>query len=160
MTKFIGDNWPQRVTAAGIPIYGDVNYRGASEAEDGDLIEFFNGLKYDYPVISRIAIHTKNEGKRDTQEKQREAKRDKMKGALLRGTVDVIIPGGPAFIMELKRKNYLHSKIDDDQILYMQRSKRAGAFVCVCLGYDAAFKALDEWLKLSFGEGAQLGLEL
>jgi hypothetical protein len=160
MSKFQGDNWLLRVQAAGIPIYGDINYRGESEPEDGDLMEFFNGLKYDYPLISKIAIHTKNEGKRETREKQAEAKRDKMKGALLKGTVDVIIPGCPSFVMELKRKNYLHSKIDDDQILYMQHSKRAGAFVCVCLGYDAAFVALDEWLKKVFGNGAQLGLEL
>lgn len=152
----VGKNWLERVKNAGITVYGDENYTGPCELEDADLIEFFNELKYSYPLLSKTAIHVKNEGER----KKAQAQRERMKGALQTGATDVNIPGGPSFIMELKRRNYRLSDIDDDQIKYMIRSKRSGAFVCLCLGYDAALEALKDWVEIAFGKGAQMGLDL
>ncbi|UJH96011.1 DNA nuclease [Pantoea phage Nafs113] len=148
-------NWIERVIAAGIPVYGDITFRGDCSLEDADLIEFFNDLKYDFPLLSKIAIHVKNEGERS----KAQAVRERMKGALQKGATDVQIPGNPSFIMELKRQNYLKSKILEEQITYMVHSMRAGAFVCVCLGIDAARDALADWIKLSFGDNPDMRIE-
>ena len=64
------------------------------------------------------------------------------------GAADIVIPGSPAFVCELKRKDHTKSQWQDGQIEYLEASKKAGAFVCVALGCDAAWLAFQEWAQL------------
>jgi hypothetical protein len=63
------------------------------------------------------------------------------------GASDIIIPGCPAFVCELKRRDHTKSKWQDGQLEYLETAQKAGAFVCVALGADAAMEAFEEWLK-------------
>ena len=137
-------NWLERVQAAGIPVYGDPTFRGPCNLEDADLIYFFSDIKHDYPELKGIAFHVKNEGNRTPSQ----VKREKMKGALVTGLIDVVILGGPVFVMELKRKDYTICNLEPDQFDCLVDSKNNGAFACVCLGIDAAREALAAWLEV------------
>lgn len=147
-------NWLERVQAAGIRVYGDPNFRGPCNLEDADLMYFFSDIKHDYPALRGIAFHVKNEGNRTPAQ----VKREKMKGALVTGLIDVVILGGPAFVMELKRQDYTQSDLEPEQLDCLVAAKKTGAFTCVCLGIDAAREALRDWLEIVFGKGAQLDL--
>lgn len=137
-------NWLERVQAAGIPVFGDPTFRGPCNLEDADLIYFFSDITHDFPELKGIAFHVKNEGNRTPSQ----VKREKMKGALVTGLVDVVILGGPAFVMELKRKDYTLSDLEKEQFECLVTSKNNGAFACVCLGVDAAREALRAWLAV------------
>lgn len=62
------------------------------------------------------------------------------------GAADIIIPGAPAFVCELKRRDHTKSAISDEQLAYLEAAKEAGAWVCIALGADAAWEAFHEYL--------------
>lgn len=124
-----------------IKVYGDQSYRGPCPSENVEQVTFFNRIrKLD---VGLIAIHPKNEGKRTRY--QMDA--DKAKG-LTPGASDIIIPGNPAFVCELKRRDHTKSKWQPGQQQYLITARDHGAFVCVALGADAAMEALKEWLAI------------
>ena len=102
---------------------------------------FFNVLRREYPEIGKIALHIRNEGKRTVQQ----AIRQKAEG-MVSGASDIIIPGCPAFVCELKRADHTQSRWQDGQIEYLEACKNNGAFVCVALGHKAALEALKVWI--------------
>lgn len=61
------------------------------------------------------------------------------------GASDIIIPGAPSFVCELKRRDITKSKIGKEQLAYLLAAKEAGAHVCIALGVDAAWQAFIEW---------------
>ena len=63
------------------------------------------------------------------------------------GASDVIIPGCPAFVCELKRQDHTKSKWQKGQLDYLENCQKNGAFVCVAFGYKAALEAIEEWKK-------------
>ncbi len=122
-------------------VYGDTTYRGACPPESAEQITFFSALRRAHPnVLGRIAIHPRNEGKRRYQQ----TARHKAEG-MTAGAPDIIIPGCPAFVCELKRRDHTQSSWQPAQREYLQAAHQAGAFVCVALGWEAAFEAVKEW---------------
>jgi hypothetical protein len=126
----------------GIALYGDPTYRGECARESAEQITFFNVVRKSYPKIGLIATHIRNEGKRSYSQ----AAKQKAEG-MTKGAPDVIIPGNPSFVCEIKRLDHTQSRWKDGQQAYLIAAQETGSFVCVALGYEAALNALDEWLK-------------
>lgn len=61
------------------------------------------------------------------------------------GATDIVIPGCPAFVCELKRRDHTKSKLAEEQLAYMRAAQAAGAYVCIALGVDAAWGAFESW---------------
>lgn len=130
----------------GISVFGDKKYRGDCPLEDADLITFFNQLRKKYPLLADVALHIKNEGKRNV----RQVQRDRAKGALNSGASDIVIVGAPAFVCELKRKDHTKSTITAEQVTFLNNAENSGAFVCVALGWEAAMIAVDTYLECHY----------
>lgn len=127
-----------------LPVYGDMDYRSKKcPTETAEQITFFNVLRREYPEIGKIALHIRNEGKRTVQQ----AIRQKAEG-MVSGASDIIIPGCPAFVCELKRADHTQSRWQDGQVEYLEACKNNGAFVCVALGHKAALEALKVWIGI------------
>lgn len=125
-----------------LPVYGDMDYRNKKcPTETAEQVTFFNVLRRQYPEIGKIALHIRNEGKRTVQQ----AMRQKSEG-MVTGASDIVVPGCPAFVCELKRADHTQSRWQDGQIEYLEACKNNGAFVCVAFGYKAALEALKEWI--------------
>lgn len=127
-----------------LPIYGDPDYRGDCPKEAAEQATFFNQLRKHYPdSYGILALHPKNEGKRSGAQFQQLA-RDKALG-LSPGAADVVIPGSPAFILEIKRRDHTKSSWQPGQIPYLEAAHKAGCFVGVALGWQGAWEAFCEW---------------
>jgi hypothetical protein len=125
-----------------LPVFGDMEYRNKNcPPESAEQITFFNTLRRDYPRLGLIAIHPRNEGKRTMQQVQRQ----KAEG-MATGAPDIVVPGSPSFLCELKRLDHTQSRWQDGQLEYLQAAKENGSFVCVALGYEAAMEALKVWI--------------
>lgn len=125
-----------------LKIYGDINHRNKKcPSEAAEQITFFNTLRREFPDYGRIALHPRNEGKRTYQQ----AARHKAEG-MSDGASDIIIPGSPCFVCELKRQDHTASRWQKGQIEFLSIAHEKGAFVCVALGYNAAMEAFKEWL--------------
>lgn len=125
-----------------LPVYGSTDYRNKKcPVESAEQITFFNVLRRDYPQLGIIAVHPRNEGKRTMQQ----AMRQKAEG-MTSGASDIIIPGNPSFVCELKRKDHTLCSWEVEQLTYLETAKNNGSFVCVALGYEAALEALIEWI--------------
>lgn len=126
-----------------LKMYGDTEYRGFCAKESAEQVTFFARIRAQYPdTYGRIAIHPRNEGKRYHAQTQRE----KMEGMTI-GAADIVIPGSPTFVCELKRRDHTQSKWQEGQLEYLQAAKDQGAFVCVALGCDAAWEAFIKWVE-------------
>jgi hypothetical protein len=126
-----------------IRVFGDLKFRGPCPYESNEQVTFFNVLRRDYPELGAIAIHPRNEGNKTHQQVMRE----KSEG-MTPGASDIIIPGAPCFVCELKRQNHAKCHWEPKQQEYLLAAQSQGAFVCVALGYKAALEAVKEWLKL------------
>ncbi len=125
-----------------IPVYGDVDFRGKCPTESAEQITFFNKIR----KVEPCATHIRNEGKKTYQQ----VARQKAEG-MTKGASDIIIPGSPAFVCELKRKDHTKSRWQDGQIEYLLNAKKNGAFVCVALGWQSAMQAYKEWRAIVDG---------
>lgn len=131
-----------------LKVYGDTSFRGNCPQESAEQITFFSHLRKRYPdTWGKLAVHPKNEEKR-TGKQFRQLDRDKAMG-LSPGASDIIIPVG--FACEMKRKDHTKSKWQDGQLPYLKAVHDAGGFACVALGWEAAWEAFEEWLKLRNG---------
>lgn len=115
--------------------------------EDAELITFFNQLRLLYPDVAKIAVHVKNEGQRFRNQMQQERIR-----GFIKGTPDIIIPGCPTLLIELKRRiareNEIkhYSKATPEQLAYLAAAREFGAQAHVCFGYEEALSVVDKWL--------------
>jgi hypothetical protein len=126
-----------------IKVYGDQAFRGECPSESMEQVTFFNRLRRLHPdPWGAIAIHPRNEGIRTNYQVMKE----KSEG-MTTGASDVIIPGNPAFVCEIKRKDHTKSKWQNGQLEYLNAAKKAGAFACIALGADAAWGAFQEYLQ-------------
>lgn len=127
-----------------LPVYGDIDYRNKKcPPEAIEQVTFFNKLRREYPdTLGLIALHPRNEGART----HHQVAKQKAEG-MTPGASDIVIPGGPAFVCELKRQDHMMSQWQDGQLEYLEAAHKAGAFVCVALGYAAAWEALSDYLK-------------
>jgi hypothetical protein len=127
-----------------LKVYGELDYRGECPQESAEQITFFGQLRAMYPeTLGKLALHPKNEEKRKGRQFQ-QLSRDKAMG-LSPGASDIIIPGCPAFVCEMKRQDHTKSKWQDGQLKYLEEAHKAGAFVCVALGWKAAIQAVRDW---------------
>ncbi len=122
----------------------DSGYRGDCLVESEEQALFVDYLRRHYPgSFGRLVVHVANEGKRTYKQAQY-----KKKMGMSRGACDIIIPGCPAFCMELKRKDRTKSKLYEDQIGYLNKAAINGAYACVAYGFDCALDAFKQWLEL------------
>lgn len=126
-----------------LKLYGDIDYRNKKcPVESAEQITFFNEIRRLYPdSYGLIALHPRNEGKRT----QNQVMRQKAEG-MTAGAADIVIPGNPAFVCELKRQDHTQSHWEDGQQDYLKVAQNAGAFVCVALGHKAAIEAFNVWI--------------
>lgn len=131
-----------------LKVYGDKTYRDKKcPVEDAELVTFINQLKKLYPdSFGRLVLHIPNEGKR----KAHETANLKKKGALNTGASDIILPGSPSFVMEMKRRDHTLSDWEEGQIDYLSASLSTGCTVCVALGWEAAMMAFNDWRALYY----------
>ena len=128
-------------------VFGDKNYRGNCPSESIEQITFFNWLRREHPDYGAIALHPRNEQQlRNGQFAS--LKRHKAEG-MVTGAADIIIPAGRTFVCEMKRQDHTKSKWQEGQIDYLNACHKAGAFVCVALGYESAKQAFLYWLSTS-----------
>jgi len=127
-----------------LPAYGDMTYRGDCPSESAEQITFFGKLRKAYPdTYGRLALHPRNEGKRS----HRQTTRHKAEG-MSTGASDIVIPGSPSFVCEMKRQDHTQSAWQAGQKEYLLAAHEAGAFACVALGWEAAWQAFEEWLEI------------
>ena len=127
-----------------VPIYGDQKWRGKCPKEELEQVTFFNRLRREYPgTYGLIALHPRNEQQlRGSQ--HRILMQQKAEG-MAPGASDIVIPGSPAFVGEMKRKDHTLSSWQDGQVEYLAAAQAAGAFACLALGWEAAWSAFIQW---------------
>jgi hypothetical protein len=129
---------------AWLPAYGDLAFRGKCPPEHIEQASFFAKLRREYPAsYGLIAIHPRNEGLLVKGQFQAVTKH-RIEG-MAKGAADIVIPGAPSFVCELKRQDHTKSAWEDGQLAYMEAAHDAGAFVCVALGAAAAWQAFEAW---------------
>ena len=127
-----------------IPVFGDATYRGNCHKEEVEQASFFSRLRREFPdTWGAIALHPRNEGLKEKGQFSTVIKH--AAEGMTRGASDIVIPGAPSFVCELKRMDHMQSKWQDGQIEYLLAAKHAGAFVCVALGAVAAWEAFETW---------------
>lgn len=126
----------------GIKFYGNPDYRDKKcPREAAEQVTFFNQLRKLYPdTYGMVAVHNRNEGKKTVNQVAKE----KMEG-MVTGAPDVMIPGSPAFLCELKRKDRTLSDLQPGQLPYLMAAQELGAFCCIAFGWEAAMEAFEEW---------------
>lgn len=124
-----------------IKTYG-TQLTGDQPSEAAEMMTFFNQLQKRYPEIHALALHVRNEGKRD----HKDANIMKMQGGFIKGAPDIVIMGKPTFLCEMKSKSK-KSRVAKEQIEFLERSDKAGCFCCVAYGWEAAMMAVEEWRK-------------
>lgn len=127
-----------------IPVFGDVSYRGQCPTEDIEQINFVSWLKHNHPELRCLFIHPKNEGKRSHNQVNYESRT----GGLPTGASDLIIPGNPCFVVELKRQDHTKSKWQKGQQEYLLSAKETGCFIGIALGFEGAKEAFNLWLGM------------
>lgn len=124
-----------------ITVYGDKSYRNKKCPKEGaEQITFFNELRKLHPEVAAIACHIKNEGRRT----HGQIMHDKANG-MVTGAPDIIIPGCPTLLIELKRADHTESTLGKAQVNYLNCAQDHGATVCIALGYKAALEAVEVW---------------
>lgn len=131
-------------------VYGDLSFRGSCPKEDMEQVTFFSRIRAQHPnTYGLIAIHPRNEGLKVGGQLYAVSKH-RAEG-MTKGASDIIIPGSPTFLCELKRRDHTKSAWQDGQIEYLTAAHEAGAFSCVALGADAAWEAFGEWVSANKG---------
>ena len=117
-----------------LEVCGDIGFRGKCPTEQMEQVTLFNKIRKELPHIGAVALHIRNEGKRTHQQTAMQ----QMEG-MVSGAADIIIPGAPCLVIELKRKDHTKCIWQKGQLEYLESAKNNGAKVAVCLGYEAAF---------------------
>jgi len=115
---------------------------GAQPSEKAEMASFFNRLRKEYPkTYGAVALHIRNEGNRSAQY----TRSIKAAGGFITGASDIIIPGSPTFVCEMKSRSKA-AKLSKSQIEYLEAVAQTGGFACVALGAVAAWEAFEDWL--------------
>ena len=124
-----------------IKTYGQ-QQKGDQAKEGAEMSTFFNQLQKRYPDIHALAIHVRNEGKRD----HKQVAVMKMQGGFVKGAPDIVIVGSPTFLCEMKSKAK-SSRTSKEQDAFLERADRTGCFCCVAYGWESAMQAVEDWIK-------------
>ena len=126
-----------------IPVFGNTDYRGDCPTEAAEQVTFFTRIRRKYPdTWGRLALHPRNEGKRS----HFQIAHQKAEG-MTSGACDIVIPGNPTFLCELKRRDHTQSVWQKDQEQYLRTAQQLGSFACVALGVDAAEEAFNAYIE-------------
>ena len=133
----------------GIPLYGNSKFRDKKcPKESVEQITFVTRVRTQYPDnYGLVLIHPENEGKLIAGQFTRISKSRAM--GMSQGASDIIIPGNPSFVCEIKRRDKTLSSISEEQIAYLLAAKECGSFVCIALVEDEATNAFEDWLKIN-----------
>ena len=127
-------------------IYGDLDLRGRCPAEDLEQVTFFSRLRRGFPdTFGALGVHPRNEGQLRSGQFSAVSKH-KAEG-MVKGASDIIIPGAPTFICEMKRRDHTKSAWQDGQVQYLNAAAACGCFTVLALGADAAWAAFEEWRR-------------
>lgn len=126
----------------GIPVFGDATFRGECRPERAEQIEFMSWLKFNHPDYRKLVIHHKNEGKRTFKQVAYES----ADGSINAGVSDIVIPGNPAFVIELKRLDHTKSRLTSDEESYLHLAMRSGCFAGIALGCRGLKEAFEKWI--------------
>lgn len=125
-----------------IPVFGDLSFRDKKCLKEiTEQINFVSWLKLNYPDYHRYLIHPKTEGKRTGAQISMEIRT----GGLPTGASDLVIPGCPSFVVELKKADHTMSQWQPKQQPYLLFAKSLGCFVGVALGAEGAKEAFLKW---------------
>lgn len=126
-----------------IKVYGDLTFRDKKcPVEQKEHITFVNQVRKHNP--NTLLFHVKNEGKRTLSQAQLD-KAEGMQG----GVSDIIIPGNPTFVCEIKRQDHTICSWQPLQQEYLIEAQNQGCFSCVSFGWKAAFDAYLDWCKIT-----------
>lgn len=135
------------LTGCPVPVYGDTTYRGRCPDESYEQMSFFNRLRKEYPTsYGAIAVHVRNEGQ--VEGNQFSGMIRKKAEGMVQGCADIVIPGSPSCVIEMKRRDHKKSVWQKNQKEYLATAANAGSFTCVALGAEAAWQAFEEWRGL------------
>jgi len=123
-----------------IKVFGDLDYRGQCPPESAEQKTAFNWLRNNGYTT---AIHPRNEGRKH----YAKVSIEKSEG-MTPGASDIVIPGSPAFVCELKRRDHTKSRIEPDQVQYLEKCQKDGCFSCIALGCDAVIEAVKAWQEI------------
>ncbi len=127
-------------------VYGDTTYRGACLKEDVEQVSLFNRIRKEYPDSwGRLALHPRNEGLKEKGQFSTVMKH--AAEGMTPGASDVIIPGAPSLVMEIKRRDHTLSSWQPGQLAYLEAAHNAGAFACLSLGAIGAWEAFTKWVE-------------
>jgi hypothetical protein len=127
-----------------IPLYGNSAFRGKCPKEAVEQASAINRIRQLYPdTFGALVFHPRNE-QQLTGGQHSAMIRHKAEG-LTAGVPDLIVPGAPSCVIEIKRCDHTLSKISDEQIDYLTKAQEMGAFVAIALGAVAAIEAFDVW---------------
>ena len=131
----------KQISSAGIPLYGDPDWRGKCPLEAAEAVSFFCQLRAEFPELAKVATHIRNEGKRT----KRQGYQHQQEG-MNTGASDVIIPVCPPIVMEMKQRDHTESEISNKQIKYLIAAAGLGAFTGVALGAAGAMEMVRAWV--------------
>lgn len=115
---------------------------GPCPSEKVEMASFFNRLRREHPALGAIALHIRNEGKRTAMQHQSMVG----EGGFVKGAADVVMPGAPTFVMEMKSRAKT-ARVSKEQRAYLEAVAAQGAFACVALGAVGAWEALQDWIN-------------
>jgi len=125
-----------------LKVYGCADYRGPCPLEHQEQALFFQYIRTVHPnTYGRLVLHPANEGKR-TYGQARFAN----KQGMTPGASDIILPGNPSFVCEIKRQDHTKSSWTAGQVDYLRMAQYLDCFVCVALGGNSAIDALNDYL--------------
>lgn len=135
------------ITGAGIPVYGNADFRGKCPREDMEQITFFNWVRREYPgTWGKLALHPRNEGLREKGQFSSVIKH--AAEGMTKGASDIVIPARISFVCELKRQDHTQSFLAAEQVAYLVSARAAGAFAILALGANGAREGFREWLTV------------
>lgn len=130
-----------------IRLYGDTTFRGKCPTENIEQVSIVNHIRKSYPdTWGLLVFHPRNEGLKERGQFSAVMKHNAE--GMTKGAPDIIIPGAPSFVCEIKRQNHILSKLEDEQVRYLKVAAELGAFACVALGAVAAWEAFETWRNL------------
>ena len=117
---------------------------GKQPSEALEMTTFFGELRRRHPEIHALALHVRNEGKRD----HKDTNIMKMQGGFIKGAPDIVIMGKPTFLCEMKSKS-TKAVVGKDQLKFLENADKRGCFSCVAYGWEAAMQAVEDWMNHS-----------
>jgi len=122
-----------------IAVYGDKSFRGECPKEVEEQRTAIKEIRERWPdTHGRLVVHPRNEGKRDYRQHTRE-----YLDGLTAGASDIVIPGSPSLVIELKRRDHTLSRLSDKELIYLLAAKDGGSHAVIALGWEAAIEAVD-----------------